>query len=100
MQTYSIPGRKLYCPVLVNIAIDVSLKLYSSAVKEDFHRDLKTQHLHKLIRRGRRGLGGRVWIPITPLGMPLQAPLPDSLFMQTSLDVYEKLIPNSWSTKT
>lgn len=67
-------------------------------MQEDFHRDLKTQHLHEL----REGAGrGGVWIPFnTPLGMPLQAPLPDSLFMQTSLDVYEKLIPHSWSTKT
>ena len=67
-------------------------------MQEDFHRDLKTQHLHELREGAGRGGSGS---PLTlPWVMPLQAPLPDSLFMQTSLDVYEKLIPNSWSTKT
>ena len=57
MQTCSIPGRKLYCPVLVNIAFDVSLKLYSSAVGR-FSSRFKNSTFTQINQKGQAGVGG------------------------------------------
>ena len=77
--------------------MNIAFELYSSDAGR-FSSRFENSTFTRIKRRGGEGGSGS---PLTlPWVMPPQAPLPDSLFMQTSLDVYEKLIPHSWSTKT
>ena len=81
----------------MNIASDMSLKLYSSAAGRFSSRFENTAFTQIREGAGEGGSGS----PLThPRVCPFRLPSLSSLFMQTSLDVYEKLIPNSWSTKT